>query len=69
MKFRNSRLHVTAELLDVVFVAVDQLEEMVLDIAAGGEGKLDVTDTVQKLHKIETGEEVPVAATTVEQLL
>ncbi|SDM55883.1 two-component system, chemotaxis family, sensor kinase CheA [Psychrobacillus sp. OK028] len=65
-EIRNSRLHVTAELLDVVFVAVDQLEEMVLDIAAGGKGKLDVTDTVQKLHKIETGEEIPVAATTIE---
>ncbi|MEK3994496.1 chemotaxis protein CheA [Psychrobacillus sp. FSL K6-2365] len=65
-EIRNSRLHVTAELLDVVFVAVDQLEEMVLDIAAGGKGKLDVTDTVQKLHKIETGEVISVAATTVE---
>ncbi|MFJ7824933.1 chemotaxis protein CheW [Psychrobacillus sp. NPDC096623] len=65
-EIRNSRLHVTAELLDVVFVAVDQLEAMVLDIAAGGKGKLDVTDTVQKLHKIETGEEIPVAATTAE---
>lgn len=63
---RNYKLDVTPELLDVVFVAVDQLEGMVLDIAAGGDGKLDVTDTVQKLHKIETGEEVPVAATTVE---
>ncbi|QFF98552.1 chemotaxis protein CheA [Psychrobacillus glaciei] len=63
---RNSKLHVTAELLDVIFIAVDQLEEMVLDIAVGGKGKLDVTDTVQKLHVIETGEEVPVAATTVE---
>ncbi|KQL35531.1 chemotaxis protein CheA [Psychrobacillus sp. FJAT-21963] len=63
---RNNKLDVTPELLDVVFVAVDQLEGMVLDIAAGGDGKLDVTDTVQKLHKIETGEEVPVAATTVE---
>ncbi|QUG41104.1 chemotaxis protein CheA [Psychrobacillus sp. INOP01] len=68
-EIRNSRLHVTAELLDVVFVAVDQLEEMVLDIAAGGKGKLDVTDTVQKLHKIETGEEIPVAATTVEPVV
>ncbi|WP_391121305.1 chemotaxis protein CheW [Psychrobacillus sp. L3] len=63
---RNSKLHVTTELLDVVFIAVDQLEEMVLDIAVGGKGKLDVTDTVQKLHVIETGEEVPIAATTVE---
>ncbi|MFF2752586.1 chemotaxis protein CheW [Psychrobacillus sp. NPDC058041] len=66
---RNNKLHVTAELLDVVFIAVDQLEEMVLDIAAGGKGKLDVTDTVQKLHVIETGEVVPVAATTVETIV
>ncbi|MDI2589240.1 chemotaxis protein CheA [Psychrobacillus sp. NEAU-3TGS] len=66
-EIRNNRLHVTADLLDVVFTAVDQLEEMVLDIAAGGNGKLDVADTVQKLHAIETGEEVPVAATTVEE--
>ncbi|MET0958938.1 MAG: chemotaxis protein CheA, partial [Psychrobacillus psychrotolerans] len=65
-EIRNSRLHVTVELLDVVFIAVDQLEEMVMDIASGGKGNLDVTDTVQKLHKIETGEEIPVAATTVE---
>lgn len=61
---RNNKLQVKPELLDVVFVAVDQLEEMVLNIASGGDGKLDVTDTVQKLHAIETGEEAPVAATT-----
>ncbi|MFJ5769995.1 chemotaxis protein CheW [Psychrobacillus sp. NPDC093180] len=66
-EIRNNRLHVTADLLDVVFTAVDQLEEMVLDIAAGGNGKLDVASTVQKLHAIETGEEAPVAATTVEE--
>ncbi|WP_313891246.1 chemotaxis protein CheA [Psychrobacillus sp.] len=64
-EIRNSKLHVTPELLDVVFIAVDQLEAMVLDIAAGGKGKMDVADTVQKLHLIETGGEVPVAATTV----
>jgi len=66
-EIRNNRLHVTPELLDVVFIAVDQLEEMVLDIAAGGTGKLDVAETVQKLHLIETGEEAPVAATTLEK--
>lgn len=65
-EIRNGRLHVTVELLDVVFIAVDQLEEMVMDIASGGKGNLDVTDTVQKLHRIETGEDIPVAATTVE---
>ncbi|MFJ8063801.1 chemotaxis protein CheW [Psychrobacillus sp. NPDC096426] len=66
-EIRNNRLQVTPDLLDVVFTAVDQLEEMVLDIAAGGNGKLDVEDTVQKLHAIETGEDVPVAATTTDE--
>ena len=64
-EIRNNKLHVTPELLDVVFIAVDQLEEMVLDIASGGKGKLDVTSTVQKLHAIETGVEIPLAATIV----
>ncbi|WP_144509237.1 chemotaxis protein CheA [Bacillus sp. FJAT-22090] len=66
-EIRNNRLHVTPDLLDVVFIAVDQLEEMVVDIAEGGDGKLDVADTVQKLHLIETGETAPVAATTVDE--
>jgi len=64
-EIRNNKLHVTPELLDVVFIAVDQLEEMVLDIASGGNGKLDVTSTVQKLHAIEIGVEIPIAASTV----
>ncbi len=66
-EIRNLRLEVTTELLDVVFVAVDQLEEMVLDIAGGGDGKLDVEETVKQLHLIETGEAVPAAATIVEE--
>ncbi|WP_342560513.1 chemotaxis protein CheA [Psychrobacillus sp. FSL W7-1457] len=63
-EIRNSRLNVTPELLDVVFVAVDQLEEMVFNIAEGGDGKLNVEETVRKLHMIETGE-IEVAATVV----
>ncbi|MER2008567.1 MAG: chemotaxis protein CheA [Psychrobacillus sp.] len=63
-EIRNSRLNVTPELLDVVFVAVDQLEEMVFNIAEGGDGKLNVEETVRKLHEIETGE-IEVAATVV----
>lgn len=64
-EIRNNRLHVTPELLDVVFVAVDQLEEMVFNIADGGDGKLNVEETVKKLHEIETGE-IEVAATVVQ---
>lgn len=63
-EIRNNRLNVTPELLDVVFVAVDQLEEMVFNISEGGDGKLNVEETVKKLHQIETGE-IEIAATAV----
>ncbi len=54
-EIRNGNLIVTTEILDIVFLAVDHLEEMVESIASGGDGKLDVTATVEKLHRIETG--------------
>lgn len=50
---RNSQIDVTTEILDVVFRAVDDLEEMVLDIADGGTGKKDVSLLVQQLNQIE----------------
>lgn len=52
---RNSKIRVTAEILDVVFQAVDYLEEMVMDIASGGTGKKDVTKLVESLNRIEVG--------------
>ncbi|WP_203362324.1 chemotaxis protein CheA [Bacillus sp. REN10] len=58
---RNHKIHVTAEILDVVFASIDDLEAMVNDIASGGEGKRDVTTIVEKLLKIENGES-PVTA-------
>lgn len=62
---RNEKIHVTPEILDVVFESVDHLEEMVMDIANGGDGKRDVSSTVTKLKQIESGEPVvdEVAAT------
>ncbi|RSD28004.1 chemotaxis protein CheA [Mesobacillus subterraneus] len=68
---RNNRLVTTPEILDVIFMAVDHLEEMVHSIASGGDGKKDVTETVEKLKAIEKGEplsstaESEVAATAV----
>ncbi|MFP3916207.1 chemotaxis protein CheA [Lysinibacillus telephonicus] len=53
---RNEKIHVTPEILDVVFESVDHLEEMVMDIANGGDGKRNVSDTVAKLKRIESGE-------------
>jgi two-component system, chemotaxis family, sensor kinase CheA len=54
---RNSRLKTSPELLDVIFLAVDHLEEMVQSIATGGDGKMDVAEAVAKLKLIEMGEQ------------
>ncbi|WP_096198901.1 chemotaxis protein CheA [Bacillus sp. FJAT-45350] len=58
---RNQKLDATSDVLDVVFAAVDDLEEMVNDISSGGDGKRDVSDAVAKLEQIEKGE-VPTGA-------
>lgn len=55
---RNEKLSVSAEILDVVFASVDDLEEMVFSIAEGGDGKKDVSKVVEMLKKIENGEAV-----------
>ncbi|WPZ19533.1 chemotaxis protein CheA [Geobacillus subterraneus] len=52
---RNRQLIVTPELLDVVFQAVDHLEAMIMSIASGGDGKRDVSETVEQLKRIEQG--------------
>lgn len=64
---RNEKIHVSPEILDIVFESVDHLEEMVMDIANGGDGKRDVSSTVAQLKRIESGEEaIPVVVATVE---
>ncbi|WP_062047965.1 chemotaxis protein CheA [Bacillus sp. JCM 19034] len=55
---RQSKLEATSDVLDVVFLAVDDLEAMVQDIAGGGDGKHDVREVVAQLEKIEKGESV-----------
>ncbi|GAA0331967.1 chemotaxis protein CheA [Bacillus carboniphilus] len=55
---RNEQISVTSDILDVVFTSVDHLEEMVLSISEGGDGKKDVTAVVQALKQIESGEVV-----------
>ncbi|CAM3076901.1 chemotaxis protein CheA [Filibacter tadaridae] len=52
---RNAKIRVTSEILDVVFRAVDYLEEMVVDIESGGTGKKDVSELVKSLNAIEAG--------------
>lgn len=59
---RNSKISVTTEILDVVFEAVDDLELMVQDIEAGGDGKKDVSKLVDMLNRIEAGQPLDLAA-------
>ncbi|GKV64172.1 MULTISPECIES: chemotaxis protein CheA [unclassified Sporosarcina] len=60
---RNSKISVTTEILDVVFEASDDLELMVLDIEAGGDGKKDVSHLVDTLNRIEAGEPLDLTET------
>ncbi|MEH7344863.1 chemotaxis protein CheA [Bacillus sp. JJ1532] len=55
---RNHKLTFNPEILDVIFLAVDDLEAMVQSIAEGGDGKRDVAEVVEKLLMIEKGESV-----------
>ncbi|WP_088005946.1 chemotaxis protein CheA [Indiicoccus explosivorum] len=59
---RNEKAGVTPEVLDVVLTAIDQLESMTEDIAAGGTGTLDVSETVRQLAKIEAGDQASPSA-------
>lgn len=65
---RNEKITVTPEILDVVFESVDHLEAMIDDISGGGDGKRDVTSTVQKLKMIENGEEIVQASDAKEEV-
>ncbi|RSL32708.1 chemotaxis protein CheA [Salibacterium salarium] len=54
---RNEKLEVTSHVMDVIFESVDDLEEMILDISKGGDGKRDVGEPVKKLEALQNGEE------------
>lgn len=54
---RENRLQVHAVMMDVLLDSVDYLNAMVEDIAAGGDGKCEVTPIVSALSRIEQGEE------------
>ena len=67
---RSKTQPATPELIDVLFVAAEQLETMVEDISQGGTGKLDVTATVIRLKQFidpgtETSQELVKPAGTV----
>lgn len=56
---RNEKIPVDSNILDIVFESVDHLEAMIMDVAEGGDGKRDVSETVAKLKAIEAGEPIP----------
>ncbi|PKG24919.1 chemotaxis protein CheA [Niallia nealsonii] len=53
---RNQKIAFTPEILDVIFLAVDDLEAMIASIETGGDGKKNVESVVKKLVAIEKGE-------------
>ncbi|PSL43950.1 two-component system chemotaxis sensor kinase CheA [Salsuginibacillus halophilus] len=62
---RNEELEASSEILDVVFDSVDDLEEMINDIAEGGSGKRDIQQIADQLEAIQRGE-APSAAGSAE---
>ncbi|MGG4266846.1 chemotaxis protein CheW [Peribacillus simplex] len=62
---RNSQIILTPELFDVIFLAVDDLEAMVMSIAEGGDGKRDIKRVVHQLELIGKGES-PVTSSSAE---
>lgn len=52
---RYDKITVKTEMMDDLFHAVDHLNEMVSDIANGGDGSHDVEEIVQRLDQIERG--------------
>ncbi|WP_337018063.1 chemotaxis protein CheA [Oceanobacillus massiliensis] len=55
---RNHKLKVSTEIIDVIFLAIEYLEDMVNSISEGNDGKKDVSGLVQRLDQIEKGNPV-----------
>lgn len=53
---RNHEITIHTDIIDVLFASVDHLEEMVIDIANGGNGSKDVSEVIDKLKLIEQGD-------------
>lgn len=54
---RNHKLNVSTTIIDVIFLAIDALEDMVGSIQAGNDGKKDVSELVHHLDQIENGKQ------------
>lgn len=54
-EIRNGKIEVSPDILDTIFLAIDDLESMVLSIENGGDGSRDVSSCIQKLEQITSG--------------
>lgn len=65
---RNERIDAGSEVLDIVFDSVDDLEQMVTDVASGGEGRRDVSVIVDRLGRLEQDQPAAAAQSEYETL-
>lgn len=54
-EIRHGNIVVNAEIIDVIFECIDNLEKMVADVQQGGMGNIDVVATKQKLEALLNG--------------
>lgn len=67
-QIRNNKIAVSTELIDIIFLAIEFLEEMVHAISEGDDGKKDVSELVGQLKQIESGDAVSeIASTTIDE--
>ncbi|MFC4663362.1 chemotaxis protein CheA [Oceanobacillus aidingensis] len=59
---RNEELMTNTEIIDTLFMSIDDLEDMVDSVRNGGDGKKDVSEHVKKLEAIEKGEGISESA-------
>ncbi len=52
-KIRNNELAAATEVIDVTFLAIEALEEMVQSISVGNDGKKEVSELIPRLERIE----------------
>ncbi|EOA3902679.1 chemotaxis protein CheW [Bacillus cytotoxicus] len=57
-EIRHGNMAVNADIIDVIFECIDNLEKMVADVQQGGVGNLDVAATKQKLEALLNGDVV-----------
>ncbi|MDA2339862.1 chemotaxis protein CheA [Bacillus cereus] len=54
-EIRHGNIVVNADIIDVIFECIDNLEKMVTDVQQGGMGNIDVASTKQKLEALLNG--------------